>query len=102
MRFKKNLLTRAMFATGAILSVLSLTAGSVNAKGSKSLTISTFGLSTKQMQTDVLTPFSKKAGVKTNAQFGDSATRLTQVEKNKNSGVDVIELSQNNALTANK
>ncbi|OIL37601.1 spermidine/putrescine ABC transporter substrate-binding protein [Oenococcus oeni] len=101
MGLRKSIFMRAAIITGALLTSVSLINTSVQAKSSGSLTVSTFGLSTKQMQSDVLTPFSKKTNVKINTQFGDSATRLTQIEKNKNSNVDVVELSQNNALTAN-
>lgn len=71
-------------------------------KSGGNLTVSTFGMSTKQMQRDVLNPFSKKTGVQVKTQFGDSANRLTQIEHDSHNGDDVIELSQNNALTANK
>lgn len=73
-----------------------------NNKSNGSLTVSTFGMSTKQMQRDVLNPFSKKTGIQVKTQFGDSTNRLTQIEHNSHNGDDVIELSQNNALTANK
>lgn len=98
------------FKKVALLAVSLLTIGSVAAgcsaqsQSSKSgnLTVSTFGLSTKQMRNDVLNPFAKDSSVKVNTQFGDSSTRLTQIEHNPNSNVDVIELAQNNAVTGAK
>lgn len=63
------------------------------------LTLSTFGLSTKQMARDITSPFTKATKITVKTQSGDSATRYTQVEHNPNNGVDVIELSQNNALS---
>ncbi|KRM91948.1 ABC transporter substrate-binding protein [Liquorilactobacillus cacaonum] len=78
-----------------------LAIGNVKADA-KQITVSTFGLSTKQMTSDILNPFTKVTGIKTKTQFGDSAQRFTQIEHNTNSGVDVIELSQNNALSGKK
>lgn len=66
----------------------------------KPIVVSTFGLATTQMKKDVLNPFTKQTGVATRTQFGDSAPRLVQVEHNKHSGIDVIELSQSNTQTA--
>ncbi|MCF6165198.1 ABC transporter periplasmic spermidine putrescine-binding protein PotD [Furfurilactobacillus rossiae] len=72
------------------------------AKADESMTVSTFGLATKQMNSDVLTPFAKANNVTLRTQFGDSNARMTQLEHNPNSGVDVVELSQNNALSGNQ
>ena len=95
MKLKKSFV---LLAVGAALAGLgSVFSSSADAAGS--LTVSTFGMSTKQMRQDILNPFSKNFGVSVNTQFGDSSTRLTQIEHNKNSGVDVIELAQNNAMT---
>ncbi|GFZ26156.1 ABC transporter substrate-binding protein [Lactobacillus corticis] len=96
MRFKKI----TTLAIGVLASV-SLLAACSNSSSSN-LTVSTFGLSTKQMRRDVLNPFAKKNDVKVKTQFGDSSTRLTQIEHNSNSGVDVVELAQNNAVTGQK
>lgn len=90
--------------SAAALAVAVLFAGcgkQANAAGGN-LSVSTFGLSTKQMTNDVFKPFEKKTGTKIQSQFGDSSQRFTQIAHNPNAGVDVIELSQNNALTGNK
>ncbi|MGX7021351.1 extracellular solute-binding protein [Pediococcus ethanolidurans] len=79
-----------------------LTGCSVKSSQSSSLTLSTFGISTKQMARDVTKPFTKKTKVTVKTQSGDSAARYTQVAHNPNNGVDVIELSQNNALSGYK
>ena len=83
---------------GILLGTIGLAACGTN-PNTGSLSVSTFGLSTKQMRSDVLTPFSKEYNVKVVTQFGDSSTRLTQIEHNPNSNIDVIELAQNNAVT---
>lgn len=95
MKLKKSF---ALLLMGAALTgIVGSTTSSADA--SSNLTVSTFGMSTKQMQKDVLNPFAKAFGVKVKTQFGDSSTRLTQIEHNTNSGVDVVELAQNNAMT---
>ncbi len=66
MGLRKSIFMRAAIITGALLTFVSLINTNVQAKSSGSLTVSTFGLSTKQMQSDVLTPFSKKTNVKIN------------------------------------
>lgn len=54
------------------------------------------------MRSNVLNPFAKENKVKITTQFGDSSTRLTKIEHNPNSLVDVIDLAQNNAVTGAK
>lgn len=75
---------------------------SASSNGAKKLTLSTFGLSTKQMTNDLIKPFETKNGVTVKTQFGDSTPRFTQVQHNPNAGVDVMELAQNNTLTGYK
>ena len=99
MKFKKACLLAVSFIIAG--TTLATSACSSNA-GSGKLTVSTFGLATKQMRSDVLDPYAKKNNVKVSTQFGDSSTRLTQIEHNSNSPVDVIELAQNNAITGAK
>lgn len=100
MKFKKicTLATSIVVAGVAIAT----SACSSNTSNSGKLVVSTFGLSTKQIRSDVLDPFAKKNNVKITTQFGDSSTRLTQIEHNPNSSVDVIDLAQNNAVTGAK
>lgn len=99
MKFKKiGLIAASLLVAGSV----ALTVAGCSSSKSSSLTVSTFGLSTKQMRRDVLNPFAKKNSVKVSTQFGDSATRLTQLEHNPNSNVDVVELAQNNAVTGTK
>lgn len=87
------------FAIVTTLLLTLLVAGCSNNKSaSKQLTVSTFGLATKQMTRDVFTPFGKDNNLTVKSQFGDSSSRFTQVSHNPNSGIDVIELAQNNAV----
>lgn len=87
----------------ASIIVMGLLAGCGNsAAQSKKMTLSTFGISTKQMANDIVKPFETNQKVDVKTQSGDSAARYTQVEHNPNNGVDVIELSQNNAISGNK
>ncbi len=73
-----------------------------NTYADDAMTLSTFGISTKQMARDVTKPFEKKYHTAVKTESGDSATRYTQIKHNPNNGVDIIELSQNNALSANQ
>ncbi|MFK5641846.1 ABC transporter substrate-binding protein [Lactobacillus delbrueckii] len=97
---KIGLIAASVLVAGS--AILSTACSSSNSNGSSKLVVSTFGMSTKQMQRDVLKPFAKKFNVKVSTQFGDSSARLTQIEHNKNTSVDVAEFAQNNAVTANK
>ena len=99
MKFKKACLAAASFIVAGTAIATTACSSSTN---SGKLVVSTFGLSTKQMRSDVLDPYAKKNNVKVSTQFGDSSTRLTQIEHNPNSTVDVIELAQNNAITGSK
>lgn len=87
--------------TVTALLIMFLVAGCSGKKESKNLTVSTFGLATKQMTRDVLKPFGKDNNLTVKSQFGDSSSRFTQVSHNPNSGIDVIELAQNNAVAGN-
>lgn len=82
--------------------LLGVLAGCGKKASARKLTISTFGIATKQMKQDVLNPFATETKTKVSTQFGDSSPRFTQIEHNPNSSVDAIELSQNNALTGVK
>lgn len=86
------------FAIVTTLLLTLLVAGCGNKSANKQLTVSTFGLATKQMTRDVFTPFGKANDLTVKSQFGDSSSRFTQVSHNANSGIDVIELAQNNAV----
>jgi len=68
------------------------------AKGNQTLTLSTFGLSEDVSQKVVYEPFEKKYNCKIVTETGTAAERYTKLAADKNSSVDVIELSQ--ALTA--
>jgi len=84
--------------TTLLLTLLVAGCSNGSKKESTQLTVSTFGLATKQMTRDVFTPFGKDNNLTVKSQFGDSSSRFTQIEHNPNSGVDVIELAQNNAV----
>lgn len=86
------------FAIIATLLLTLVVAGCSNKSASKQLTVSTFGLATKQMTRDVFTPFGKANDLTVKSQFGDSSPRFTQISHNPNSGIDVVELAQNNAV----
>ena len=99
MKFKKAcILAASLVVAGTAIA----TSGCSSKSNGGKLVVSTFGLSTKQMRSDVLNPFAKENKVKITTQFGDSSTRLTQIEHNPNSSVDVIDLAQNNAVTGAK
>lgn len=99
MKFKKV----CLLAAGLVVAGTAIATSGCSSKSSDGkLVVSTFGLSTKQMRSDVLNPFAKQNNVKITTQFGDSSTRLTQIEHNPNSAVDVIDLAQNNAVTGAK
>lgn len=99
MKFKKV----CLLAAGLVVAGVAIATSGCSSKSSDGkLVVSTFGLSTKQMRSDVLNPFAKQNNVKITTQFGDSSTRLTQIEHNPNSAVDVIDLAQNNAVTGAK
>lgn len=78
--------------------LIALTVAGCGKTANKQLTVSTFGLATKQMTRDVFNPFAKANNLTVKSQFGDSSSRFTQISHNPNSGVDVIELAQNNAV----
>lgn len=96
---KKN--TKIFTIVTTLLAMLVIAGCSNNKGASKQLTVSTFGLATKQMTRDVFTPFGKDNNLIVKSQFGDSSSRFTQISHNPNSGVDVIELAQNNAVAGN-
>ncbi|NVY95861.1 extracellular solute-binding protein [Lactobacillus sp. DCY120] len=54
------------------------------------------------MARDVTQPFARQHQAQVHVQSGASSARYTQIEHNSRSGIDVIELSQNNALTGNQ
>ncbi|MBO1305092.1 ABC transporter substrate-binding protein [Enterococcus sp. 669A] len=70
--------------------------------GSKSLVVSTFGLSEDIVKKDIMDPFSKANDAKVTLEVGNSADRFTKLKNNPNSGVDVIELAQNNSTEGNQ
>ena len=100
MKIKKVcLMAASLIVAGAAIAT---SACSSKANGGK-LVVSTFGILTKQMRSDVLNPFAKKNNVKVSAQFtADTTTSLTQIEHNPNSSVDVIEVAQKNAYAGAK
>lgn len=70
--------------------------------GSKTLVVSTFGLSEDIVKKDIMDPFSKENDAKVTLEVGNSADRFTKLKNNPKSGVDVIELAQNNSTEGNQ
>lgn len=61
------------------------------------LVVSTFGLSEDIVKKDIIQPFESENNVKITLDIGNSSDRFTKMKNNPNSGIDVIELAQNNA-----
>ncbi|GCF92909.1 spermidine/putrescine ABC transporter substrate-binding protein [Enterococcus florum] len=70
--------------------------------GSKSLVVSTFGLSEDIVKKDIMDPFAKENDAKVTLEVGNSADRFTKLKNNPKAGVDVIELAQNNSTEGNQ
>ncbi|MEG0133116.1 MAG: ABC transporter substrate-binding protein [Clostridium sp.] len=68
--------------------------GASNKDGKKELVISTFGLNEDKMWENLFTPFEKEYGVKIVLETGNNSERLTKLENNPNSNVDLIVLAQ--------
>lgn len=93
---------KKVFLTAGLLLMGVLAGCGRESSAPQHITVSTFGISAKQMASDVTEPFTKISKVKVKTQSGDSAARYTQVNHNPNSGVDIMELSQNNSLSGYK
>lgn len=66
-------------------------------KGEKqTLIFSTFGLGEDQVTEDILKPFEEANNCEIIIETGNSSERYTKLVNNPNSGIDVIELAQNN------
>lgn len=59
-----------------------------------SLVISTWGFSEDILKSDIYDPFMKETGIDVVLDLGGTSSRYTKYATNKNSGIDVIELSQ--------
>lgn len=73
----------------------STTAAQAQASTGK-LVLSTFALSQDVVEKDIIAPFKTAKGVEVTLEVGNATERLTKIS-NGNSGIDAIELSQNNA-----
>ena len=69
MNFKKVGLLAASFLLVGSVAFGTTACSSQSSSNGGNLTVSTFGLSTKQMQNDVLKPFAKQSSVKVKTQF---------------------------------
>ncbi len=97
MKKKLGLLSLAL-ATASVLTACGGSGDGSTAKGeSSTLIVSTFGLEEDKMQADVFKPFEEKYNVKIVLETGTTSERLTKLQSNPNSTVDVIELSQSSA-----
>lgn len=63
---------------------------------SKSMVLSTFAISQDKVEETVIKPFAEKYGLEVTLEVGNATERLTKLLSGANSGVDVVELSQNN------
>lgn len=63
---------------------------------SKSMILSTFAISQDKVEETVIKPFAEKYGLEVTLEVGNATERLTKLLSGANSGVDVVELSQNN------
>lgn len=73
------------------------TSSSNSSKDSQSLIVSTFGLNEDIVKKDIIQPFESENDVKITLDIGNSSDRFTKMKSNPNSGIDAIELAQNNA-----
>ncbi|MGY3750890.1 ABC transporter substrate-binding protein [Vagococcus acidifermentans] len=73
-----------------------------DAKDDGKLVISTFGLSEDIVKSDVMAPFEKEFSAKVTLEVGNSADRYMKLLNNPNAAIDIIELAQGNAVSANE
>jgi putative spermidine/putrescine transport system substrate-binding protein len=94
-----NLKRSTRWAVGAALltSALALTAcggGDTQAGGDdKTLVLSTFSFGVDDFKKAVVEPFTAATGIKVEVETGSNADRLSKLELNKNSGIDVMLIS---------
>ncbi len=103
----KKSITIGLFAAATLLlsacgnseAGLPNTGTSQSNKGSEkqSLVVSTFGLSEDLVKRDVLGPFETQEKVTITTEVGNGSDRLTKLQNNPNSTIDVMELPQANA-----
>lgn len=88
---------------GLLVGTLSLTAlvGCGNSEGSsegnKQLVISTWGLSEDLLRENIFDPFEEQFGVDVVLEIGNNSERLTKLQNNPNSNVDLIYLAESYA-----
>lgn len=82
--------------TTLLLTFLLVGCGS-NEDKPQELVISTYGLSDDKIEEDVFKPFEQANNVKIITETGTTSERYTKFESNKNSNIDIIELSQSAA-----
>jgi len=80
-----------------VITILMLILIVAGCKPKKTFNVSTFDKNEKQMKRDVLEPFGKDNDLQVKAQFGKGTKRIKQTSDD-----DVIELTQNDAITLNK
>lgn len=89
----------ARWASGAavlLTSALALTAcggGDSQAGDDKTLVLSTFAFGVDDFKKAVIDPFTAETGIEVEVETGSNADRLSKLELNKNSGIDVMLIS---------
>lgn len=84
---------------GALLATMTACSSGSNDE-QKTLTLSTFALSEDIVNQDIIAPFEAEYGVDVITDLGNAGDRLTKLQNNPNSGIDVIELNQSTAALA--
>ncbi len=90
---KKNI---SVVVIAILLASLLVACGS-NEDKPEELIISTYGLSDDKIEEEVFKPFEEANNVKIITETGTTSERYTKFESNKNSNIDIIELSQSAA-----
>lgn len=87
----------AIVASTLVMTSLVGCGSKTSSEGSKTLVISTWGLSEDLLNENVFTPFEEEYGVDVVLEIGNNSERLTKLQNNPNSNVDLIYLAESYA-----
>lgn len=92
---KKSL--AAIIASALVMTSLVGCGSKTSSEGNKKLVISTWGLSEDLLNENVFTPFEEEHGVDIVLEIGNNSERLTKLQNNPNSNVDLVYLAESYA-----